>query len=472
VISLAPTVDPGSFRDPDSRVFYENGTVYRLLSPAGLRAWEAFAATSVCGELLAEEKIVTTERVETDVLPRLLPTEGAAVLRHERIPFVSYPYEWCFGMLQDAALLQLELLERALPEGFVLKDASPYNVHWRGAQPVFGDIGSFEHYGDGEPWAGYRQFCSMFLYPLLLQAHRGIPFQPWLRGSLEGISPDLCARILSRRDRLRRGVFTHVVVHNALERRYARAGRAVSEVKREVRQAGFSRELILANVRKLTRLVRQLSWAPEESTWSAYTATTSYSEADAGRKAVFVERAAASGRWRLAWDIGANDGRHARRVAPYARYTVALDGDPVVVERLYRALRSEGSTTILPLCMSVTDPSPGLGWRGRERRPLIERGSPDLVLCLALLHHVAIGGNVPVEEVVDWLWSLGARLVVEFATPDDPMVRGMLDAKPAGTHPDYRRDWFERCLTERFTIEATEELAGGNRVLYDCRRVH
>jgi hypothetical protein len=461
-------LDPGSFRDPDSRVFYESGAVYRVLSERGLREWEAFAASPLSGALAGEGKLVATERVGPERLPGLAASD-AAVLHHERIPFVSYPYEWPFGMLKAAALLQLELLERALVDGFTMKDASPYNVHWVGVRPVFADVGSFERYVDGEPWAAYRQFCMLFLYPLLLQAYRGIAFQPWLRGSLEGISPDECARLLSSRDRLRSGVLTHVVAHRSLERRYARAGRGGGSVKRELRAAGFSHELILANVRRLGRLIRRLDWSPGETTWSVYTPTTSYSEADAGRKLAFVDRAVASRGWRLAWDVGAGEGHFTRIAARHARYTVALDADRLVVERLYRALRDEQATGILPLCVNMADPSPGLGWRCRERQGLLERGAPDLVLCLAVVHHLAIAGNVPLEEVVDWLRSLDATLVVEFPTRGDSMVREMLDAKPSATHDDYRRDWFERCLGERFRIDATEELAGGNRVLYVCR---
>ena len=425
----------------------------RGLTAEALADWERFAASGLAARL--GDSIVATERADASL-------DGyAAVLCHERVPFVSYPYEWSFSMLRDAALLQLDLLLAALAEDLTLKDATPYNVQWRGAQPVFVDVGSFEALRAGEPWEGYRQFCMLFLYPLLVQAWRGVPFQPLLRGSLEGIPPAEARALLRGRDAFRRGALTHVVLHARLDRR--ERGR---DVRGELRRAGFHKGLIEANVRGLRRLVSRLAWEPPATTWTAYAATTSYAEADADRKAEFVRSVAAARRRRLVWDLGANDGRFTRLAAEYADHAVAIDAEAGVIERLYRALRAEGSRTILPLVADLADPPPALGWRGLERRPLWERGRPELVLCLALVHHLALSANVPLAHVVDWLASLGAELVVELPTPADPMVEALLARKRAGLHADYGRETFERLLGEAFTVERTEELAGATRVLY------
>jgi SAM-dependent methyltransferase len=469
-VSQAPgrsRLEPGSFRDPDSRVFRAGDAVLRALSERGLADWRAVSSTSFFHEALAAGKLVGTEAVDDVELPEEALHEGvAAVLRHEPIPFVSYPYEWTFGMLKDAALLQLDLLRAALREGVTLKDASPYNVQWRGAWPVFIDVGSFEPLREGEPWAGYRQFCTLFLYPLLLQAYKDVPFQPWLRGSIDGITPQQCRNLLSFRDLFRRGVFTHVVLHSRLDRKYADKTR---DVKRELKSAGFRKELIEANVRGLERLVRRLEWRTAASAWSDYSATNPYSEADAGRKAQFVQEASSTRRWQLAWDLGCNDGHYTRLIAADARYVVAVDADPSPVQTLYEALKSEGATTILPLVGNLADPSPGLGWRGVERRTLPERGRPDLTLCLALVHHLAISGNVPLKDFLTWLRELDTTLVIEFPTRDDPMVKNLLARKREGSHPDYHREWFDRCLEELFEVERSEELASGTRVLYLAR---
>jgi SAM-dependent methyltransferase len=461
----AAELEPGSFRDPDSRVVRSNGRVFRVLSERGLAEWRAFSASPLFSELVDEGKLIGTH--ESDVrVGADLHADVAGVLEHDVVPFVSYPYEWTFGMLRDAALLQLELVRRAVDAGLMLKDASPYNVQFRGATPVFVDVGSFEPLREGEPWAGYRQFCMLFLYPLLLQAWKDVPFQPWLRGSIDGITPQECRNLLSVRDLFRRGALTDVVLHSRLERRYADT---TKDVKGELKRAGFRKELIVANVGRLERLVSRLRPRTSSSTWSSYGETTTYSEADAERKRQFVAAAVAVESPRLVWDIGANDGRHSKIAAETADYVVAMDADAVVVDRLYEELATEGSKAILALLENVVDPSPGLGWRGLERRPLADRGRPDLTMCLALLHHVSIGGNVPVASFLDWLRELGGATVIEFPTPEDPMVSRLLARKREQDHPDYRRDWFERCLGERFDVAESVELGDGTRVLYRGR---
>jgi hypothetical protein len=454
----APSLEPGSFRDWDSRIFYDDGRILRALSDDGLQDWLALSESKLFAAAVAEGKLVSSSPVDDAEI-----TGAAAVLEHARIPFVSYPYEWTFAMLRDAALLQLELLRRALDEDLILKDSSSYNVQWNGSRPVFIDIGSFERLRPGEPWAGYRQFCMLFLNPLLLQAYKDVDFRPWLRGSLEGITPADARSVLSFRDLFRRGVLTNVSLHARLERKHADSSR---DVKSELKQAGFRKELIVANVRRLEKLVRKLEWKPGETAWSGYRATTSYDEGDAVRKEAFVREVVHSRRWGLVWDIGCNEGRHSRIAAENAGYVVALDGDAAVVDGLYRALAAEGSTAILPLAVDVTDPSPALGWHGLERKTMEARGRPELTLCLAVLHHVVISGNVPVPEFLSWLAELQTALVIEFPTRDDPRVASLLARKKPGAHPDYDRERFERALAQRFDVSRKEELSSGTRILY------
>jgi len=446
------TAEPGSFRDPESRVFYEGGEVYRALSSEGLADFEALEASG----LLRDSRLVGTER-----------TDQPAVLRHERLPFVSYPYEWTFSMLKDAALLQLDLQLAALDHGLVLKDASPYNVQFVGVRPVFIDVGSFERLRPGELWVGYRQFCMLYLFPLLLQAHKGVGFQPWLRGSIDGITATQARAVLSFRDRFRRGLATNVFLHARLEQRDVSSGAAI---KREVRSSGAERGLIEANVRKMRRLVDRLHWSPSPGTWVGYGEDNTYDAQDALRKDAFVRAVATSQAWELVWDLGANNGRYARIAAEGARHVVAIDADAGPVELLYRELRDAGDETILPLTMNLADPSPALGWRARERKALLDRGRPDLVLALALVHHIVIAANVPLRELVDWLAEIAAALVVEFPTREDAMVQRLLSRKREGLHADYDRASFERCLREAFDIRRIEELGSGTRVLYFATR--
>jgi hypothetical protein len=438
--------------------------VFRVLSEAGWAEWQALAASPLWPRLVEDGSVVATEPADLDALPDLLAGPAAGALRHERVPFVSYPYEWPFSMLKDAALLQLSLCRRALSADFALKDASPYNVQWRGALPVFIDVGSFERLRPEEPWAGYRQFCMLFLYPLMLQAYKDLPFHAALRGSLDGIPPHDARAILAG-DRFKKGVMANVVLHARLESRYAAV--EGEEVKRDLRRAGFGKELLAANFGKLEKLVRRLEWTPGATAWSGYGADNSYDDATAAAKEAFVREASARRRRALAWDVGCNDGRYTRIAAEASDVVVALDADHATVDALYRRLRDERHERILPLVMNVCDPSPDLGWRGRERASLERRGRPELVLCLAVVHHVCITGNVPVREFLDWLRSLDAVAVIEFPDRADPMVRRLLGGKRAGSNPDYEREAFERALAERFVVDRSGAVSE-TRTIYEA----
>jgi hypothetical protein len=468
---VATDFEPGSFRDPDGRVVLAGDGVYRALSDEGLEDWQALASSPLLEQLIGEDLLVGTEQLgdepTSSAIADSLPEKPAAVLRHEPIAFVTYPYEWPFSMLRDAAILQLDLLLRAVDQDLILKDASPYNVQWRGVDPVFIDVSSFERLREGEPWAGYRQFCMLFLYPLMLQAHKGVDFQPLLRGAVEGIPPAQARALFGARDVLRPGVLSHVRLHARLEQ--SNAERTGADVRGELKTAKFSTELIRSNLKRLRKLVSKLEWKAGRTAWTAYRSENTYSDADVSAKVAFVEAAAAEPRSKLVWDLGCNDGAFARVAAPHADCVLAIDSDHATVDGLYRELRERSEKRIVPLVMNLVDPSPGLGWRGAERRTLEQRGRPDFVIALALVHHLSISGNVPLRELLDWLASLGARLVVEFPTREDPMVARLLAAKREGLHGDYELGEFEQLLAERFSVERREVLPSQTRVLFLAR---
>ena len=457
-------LEPGSFRDRNGRVVYCGDAVYRVLGASAFRNWRVLSASEIFRRFVDMGKLVATEEIEPGPELDSLSVAGemAGVLRHQRVPFISYPYEWSFGMLKDAALLHLELLSAALDDGLVLKDASAFNVQWFGPRPAFIDIPSFEIFDAGEPWAGYRQFCQMFLYPLFLQAYKDAPFQPWLRGCIDGIAPREMSALMSARDRLRPGVFTHVYLQAKLQ---ARHSASQENVRGQLKTAGFSKDLIRANVRRLERLIHKLQWTPTASEWSDYAQSHNYSDQDFNLKRTFVEDAVTARARRLVWDLGANTGTFARIAAKAGAYVVATDADHLAVERLYRALKEEGDRRILPLVTNVADPSPNLGWRGLERKDLATRGRPDLVMALALIHHMVISANIPMREFVDWLANLGADLIIEFVNKDDPMVQALLRNKE-DNYFDYEIGYFENCLAQGFEIERRQRLGSQTRTLY------
>jgi SAM-dependent methyltransferase len=461
------SADPASFRDPDSTVLHAGTQILRRLSPAAADDWRALAAATFFREQVSAGGIVATEQLPDAERPADLVDTASwpVILRHERIPFVSYPFEWSFSQLQDAAALHIDLLVAALAEKMTMKDGYAYNVQFRGAAPVFIDIGSFERYRGG-PWAGYRQFCQTFLFPLLLQAHKNVSFRALLRGQVNGIDPAQMRGLMSGRDLVRSGVLKHVALHNAVDARNADKGDGSRATADHLRESGFSDAVALAAAKNVGSLVRKLRWKPGESHWTTYQQTSTYTDAERDQKKAFVTESLSGRRAGLLLDLGCNDGTFSLLADEHADYVIALDNDEQTIDLLYRRLRADGNRTILPLVMDLTDPSPALGWRSEERPSFLDRAKADAVLSLALVHHLAIGANVPLPEVVSWLHSLGGRLVVEFVGPDDPMARRLLSNKPAGLFPDYRREVFEKLLVERFEVERQLTLEGGTRTLY------
>lgn len=481
--------EPGSFRDRTNRIFYQADAVFRALTAPALADWQQLASTGFFQRLLNEGKIVGTEQVTTPsfqneasksvAVERFSPTGASpwvATLKHKKIPVISYPYEWPFGMLQDAALLQLSLLQAALGEDMILKDASPFNFQWLGSNPIFIDIPSFTRLEPGEPWVGYRQFCQLFLFPLFLQAYKDVPFQPWLRGSIDGISAHDGLQLMSVRDLLRPGVFSHVYLQAKAQAQYAQPVQSClstshdkrhlkRNLKKDLRSAGFHTALIQANVSRLTTLVHSLRWKRSRSTWSDYTRRLPYTDAEQTHKAEFVRRVTHSRPWSTVWDLGCNTGAFSRIAAENATTVVAMDTDALVVERFYQALKAEGDTQILPLVSNLADPAPNLGWRGRERQALEQRAKPELILCLALIHHLVISANIPLHEFIQWLTELEAAIIIEFITRDDPMVQTLLRHKE-DHYADYETGYFEQCISAAFTVVERQPLASGTRILY------
>jgi len=460
-----PSFDPGSFRDREGRVFYREGKVFRALSPRAAAAWKKLDGSKFFPRFVAAGNVVATR--EADFSPaalKELSPHWVLALEHERIPFISYPYEWSFSMLRDAARLQLDLTIAALAENMILKDASSYNVQWRGACPVFVDTASFDVWEKGEPWVGYLQFCQLFLYPLLLSAYRDVPFQTWLRGAIDGIPPEEMLAVLTLRDRFRPGVLKDVYIQAKLKARFADTRQ---DVRGDLSRVGFGKELILNNLRRLKKIVDRLEWRRSSSQWAGYVDESSYDDETTAAKKAFVAEAAGSRRWSLAWDLGANTGTFSRIAAEHAEYVVAFDADLLAIEKLYLSLRADGVENVLPLVMNLADPSPSLGWRHRERKALTERGAPELILCLALIHHLVITANIPMPELVDWLAGLGAHLVIELVTKDDGQVRRLLRNKPDIYH-DYEIEPFEEHLSRHFQIVRRKRYHAETRILYFC----
>ena len=457
--------DPGSFRDPSGFIFDRDGVLYRQINEVHAADWDALTSSGLLERLTERGWLVPVTEVDV----ALAAAPGAyRVIRPERIDFISYPYEWTFGQLKDAALLTLDIASEALDAGLSLRDASAYNIQFQRGRPILIDSLSFEQLVPGRPWVGYRQFCEHFLAPLALMAQVDVRIGRFLRDSLEGIPLDLASRLLPMRSRLRFGLAAHIHLHARAQRQHAAAGASGGDAPRN-RAPTMSVDRQKALLASLRSAVIKLDWKPAGTEWADYAENTSYDDRATASKEALVARFVQAAGGGVAWDLGANTGRYSRIAADQGRRVVAFDIDPAAAERNYRTLRREGRGDILPLVMDLADPSPGVGWASRERASLLDRADADVVLALALVHHLAIGRNVPLPALAELFGRLARDVILEWVPKGDSMVQVLL-ASREDVFPDYHVDGLRAAFAEGFEIVDEAPIEDSQRILFHFRR--
>ncbi|HEY3209480.1 MAG TPA: class I SAM-dependent methyltransferase [Actinomycetota bacterium] len=451
-----------SFRDPSGFVFVRDNALYRQVNQSFQPDFDRLVESGLYGALLEQELIVPHEEVEL----ALAAAPGAyKILRPEQIPFISYPYEWSFGQLKDAALATLSVQELALDHGMSLRDASVFNIQFRRGKPILIDTLSFERLPESIPWVAYRQFCQHFLAPLALMSYRDVRLGQLSRIHLDGVPLDLAAAVLPLRARLRASLLIHLFLHARSQRKHA----TTTDARKASKGRAFTPQAFSGLIQSLRGAVQKLRWEPDRSVWATY-----YSEAESYTPDALESKKALVGSLlqeaapKSVWDLGANTGLFSRVAAEDGSNVVSFDLDPGAVELNYREVVSRNETNILPLVMDLTNPSPAIGWENQERASLAERGPVDLVMALALIHHLAIANNVPLERIAEFFGTLAPWLLVEFVPKGDPMVERLL-ATREDIFPDYTRQGFERSFGQRFAIVRRQPIAGSDRVLYLMR---
>ena len=462
--------DRGSFRDTANRVYRYGHRVLRGVDAESLAYFDALSALPFYQALVDAGDVVKTVRLGDgrDAADEVKADGWAGVLEHDPVSVITYPYEWPFAMLKDAALLHLRILEQLLEHGWTTKDGTPYNIQWQGSRPVFIDTGSFVPWRDNQPWVGYRQFCSLFLIPLMMQAHLGIDAAPLLRSKLDGVPPMEAARYFRGRAKLKPGVLSHVVFPSMVESGIAKAER--DDAPAQERTGGrHSRAMVIGLVQGLARLVRRLEVNEKHSDWSHYAQTHSYSESGVAAKQAFVTRVVEEGGYGTVWDIGCNTGTFSRIAAAHSEQVVAMDADRSAVDRFYRNERERGGGNVLPLVADLGNLPPAQGWAGQERVRLEARSRPDLILCLALVHHMRVSANVPLPMFLSWLRGFDADVLIEFVGREDPMFRKLITNK-AMPYADYSLEAFLAAAEDvGLNIVTRTRLTGGDRDLFLLR---
>ena len=462
---MTGSASAGSFRDPSGFVFTKDGSIYRQVNLSFREQFDRLIDSGLYQALVDEGLLVPHQEVD----PALAAAPGAyKVLRPEPIEFVSYPYEWSFSQLKDAALATLRLQQRAMDFGMSLRDASAYNIQFRRGKPVLIDTLSFEELKEGQPWIAYRQFCQHFLAPLALMHYRDVRLGQLSRIHIDGIPLDLAAALLPGRARLRPALYLHLFAHAKTQKRHE--GAPADDTKKRTSGRRFTLQAFRGLVESLRSAVNKLTWTPDRSVWSEYYAEgDSYSAEGIEHKKRLVTEFLSEAGPKNVWDLGGNIGVFSRIAASSGIPTICFDVDPACVEANYREVVARGEENLLPVVLDLTNPSPNIGWENKERLSVKERGPADAILALALIHHLAIANNVPLLRVAGFFSDLCRSLIIEFVPKSDPKVLTLL-ASREDIFPDYTVQGFERAFSERFSIDRREQIAGSGRLLYLMRR--
>lgn len=449
-----------SFRDPSGFVFVDNGKVYRQINKSYRKEFDKLVNSGLYDEL-SDDNLLVVHKDVTKTRP--LSDAAYKIIQPKTIPFVSYPYEWSFSMLKDAALLTLDIQKRAIEKGMILKDASAYNVQFVDGRPIFIDTLSFDVYKEGEPWVAYKQFCQHFLAPLLAMAYTDIRLNHLLRTNIDGVPLDLTDKLLPGTVKLKPSVKMHISMQTRLQSKYA-------DKSGDVKVRKVSKFALLGLVNSLEKAISKLNWEPKDTEWVDYYTFTNYSDKSFDLKKSIISGFLEKTKPSSVWDLGANNGLFSRIASESGIMTVSSDIDPAAVEQNYRLIKEKSEADILPLVIDLTNPSPALGWANKERESLIERGPADMVFALALIHHLAISNNVPLKQAAEFFAAVGKHLIIEFVPKGDSQVDKLLSTRE-DIFPNYNEAGFEKAFKSYFDVLSSKKIDGSKRTLYLMRKL-
>ncbi len=460
--------DEGSFRDPCGQVYKilneQNTQIIRGVNSSTYEEQAILLETNFFQSLLKTKKVVTTNIFDKKlILDKKVASEWPFFLSHSVVNFISYPYEWTFGQLKDAAILHLELLKDSLNNGWIIKDSSPYNIQFLNNQPIFIDTPSFKKWKSGAGWDSYRQFCMMFLYPLMLEAYLDIDFRPLMKSNLDGIDSKYLYKSLGALDTLRKGVISHVLFPYFIEKNILKKEKdnAPAKIRNQIHHSRIS---VIALVDSMLSIVKSLSLNANISAWADYDHINTYKKKDNDIKKDFLKKVTLNNNYQTVWDFGSNTGLFSDYISNNVNNIIAMDSDSIAVEKMYQRLKMQDSN-INPLVMRLENMSPDHGFNALERVKLERRSQPNLVICLALIHHIRINSNIPCKNFLQYLRSLNSDVIIEFVNRDDEMVIKLLTNKDE-KYEDYNLQSFELEASNFFNIIDTAIIKDGRRKFF------
>ncbi|MFZ1264205.1 MAG: hypothetical protein WAT34_11925 [Chitinophagaceae bacterium] len=454
-MSSSFTQHPASYRDPSGFIFFYADAYYRQVNKIFKDDFDFFQNSGLYESLVKKGWLIPHEIINENLSGT---RDYYKTLKPEQVKFISYPYEWSFDMLKDAALLTLQLAKESAGYGLILKDATPYNIQWHNGRMVFIDTLSFEKYNEKEPWIAYRQFCECFLSPLLLMHYCKQPLHQMQLAYPEGIPLAVTRSLLPLRSKLSFHSYLHIHLH---------AGVSLKNSSNKQPASTFSKQKLLNLLSSLETLINRLRLTAQKSTWSDYYAEASQRKDYLATKKEIIQD------WiedlpvvKTAADLGANDGACSRLLAEKNIFTIAADFDPNCINNLYISGKKTGEKNLQPLIIDLAHPSPAIGLNNRERSSFMDRASVDLAMALAVIHHLAIGKNMPFAGIADLFRQITRKwLIIEFVPKSDEKIQLMLSGKK-DIYSDYTEENFEEALKTSFRIEKKQPIGTSGRILY------
>jgi hypothetical protein len=454
-------IENSSFRDPSGFVFYEGKVCCRQINLVYKENYDALMESGLYKKLTEEGLLISHKEVLLDSPPF---ANAYKVIRPERIPFISYPYEWSFTQLKQAALVTLKILKHSLNHELILKDANAFNIQFYEGKPVLIDTLSFEKYHEGKPWVAYKQFCEHFLGPLALMSLRDIRLIRLFQEYINGIPLDLVSSLLPKKTYLNFYLIIHIHLHARYQKKYSEKPLARSAEK------PMSRKSLLGFIDILESAVKQLNWGTKGNTWADYYQKCDHVPEFLEGKIKLVGSFLDILKSATLWDMGANTGVFSRLAQDKGMHVVSMDMSPDCVEANYRETVRKGEKNLLPLWIDLVNPSPAIGWGNKERMSLADRGPVDTVLALALIHHLAISNNVPLAKIANYFSSICQSLIIEFVPKTDRMAQQLLASRD-DIFGDYTQDEFEKEFLRYFTIDGKEKIGDSGRILYLMKKI-
>ncbi|HUV42884.1 MAG TPA: SAM-dependent methyltransferase [Patescibacteria group bacterium] len=449
--------ESSSFRDPSGQVFYQDREIYRQVNNSYKDDYDLLIKSGLYQRLVKEKLLISHQEIN----PKQFASRGVyKVIKPQLIPFISYPYEWCFSQLKDTALVTLKIQKIAFEYGMSLKDASAYNLQFLKGQPILIDTLSFEKHEEGKPWVAYRQFCQHFLAPLALMSLTDVRLNQLLKVYLDGLPLDLVVKLLPKKTWFNLSLLAHLHLHAKSQKHLA--GKKVSLQQRRMKTGN---QAFVSLINNLEATIKKLDWRETKTEWQDYYSATNYSRKAFAHKKQLVKKYLNQVKPDSVWDLGANTGEFSRLALKRRVQVMAFDFDPNTVEKNYLQVRKKKEKNLLPLLFDLTNPSPSLGWANEERKSLKERGPAAMVLALALVHHLAISNNLPLGKIAQFFHQIGKSLIIEFVPKTDSQVQRLL-LNREDIFTDYTQANFEKEFKRFFTLQEKSVIKDSQRILY------